>query len=73
MVQSGTAVDFANPDFSKQMQAEGMALAEDGFMPPPLPIDVLLLQRKFGGMFLLAARLGARVDVRALLARHLEE
>jgi hypothetical protein len=35
-----------------------------------LPIDVLLLQRKFGGVFLLAARLRARVDVMALLDRH---
>ena len=50
-----------------------MALAKDGFLPPPLPIDVLLLQRKFGGMFLMAAKLAARVDVVSLLADHLRE
>ena len=49
------------------MQAMGMALAESGFVPPPLPIDILLVQRKLGGMFLLAKRLGARVDAAALL------
>ena len=55
------------------LQAEGIALAEDGFVPPPLPIEVLLLQRKFGGVFLLASRLGARVDVVGLLRPYLVE
>jgi predicted unusual protein kinase regulating ubiquinone biosynthesis (AarF/ABC1/UbiB family) len=63
--------DFADTRLSRQMQAEGMALAEDGFIPPPVPMDVLFLQRKFGGIFLLAAHLQARVDVAGLLARHL--
>jgi len=67
---SGPVVDFSDKELSQQMQARGMALAESGFLPPPLPIDVLLLQRKFGGVFLLAARLRARVDVMALLDRH---
>jgi predicted unusual protein kinase regulating ubiquinone biosynthesis (AarF/ABC1/UbiB family) len=66
-------VDFGNAQLSQQMQAEGMALAQSGFIPPPLPIDVLLLQRKFGGMFLLAARLNAKVDVVGLLHAHLHE
>ena len=57
------AFDFADTTLSKRMQAEGMALAEDGFVPPPLPMDALFLQRKFAGMFLLAARLKARVPV----------
>ncbi|MEW9920134.1 ABC1 kinase family protein [Marimonas sp. MJW-29] len=63
--------DFAQTALSRQMQAQGMALAEDGFVPPPLPIDVLLLQRKFGGVFLLANRLRARVNVLAMLERFL--
>ncbi len=61
--------DFADTSLSRRMQAEGVALADEGFIPPPLPIDVLLLQRKLGGIFLLAARLGARVEVRALFER----
>ena len=64
-------IDFADTTLSRKMQAEGMKLAEDGFVPPPLPIDVLFLQRKFAGMFLLAARLKAVVDVRSLIAPHL--
>lgn len=66
-----TVFEFQQPDLSRQMQAAGQALAEDGFVPPPVPIDVLLLQRKFAGMFLLANRLSARVPVMNLLAKYL--
>jgi hypothetical protein len=47
-----------------------LALAEDGFIPPPLPIDVLLLQRKFGGMFLMASQLGAELDLSGYFKRY---
>ncbi|MEJ6398357.1 ABC1 kinase family protein [Yoonia sp. 208BN28-4] len=70
-LQAGDRVDFSDTSLSRHMQAKGMALAEDGFVPPLVPVDVLLLQRKFGGVFLLAARLGAQVDVVRLLARYL--
>jgi len=60
--------DFSDLTLSRRMQAEGLALAEDGFVPPPVPMDVLYLQRKFGGLFLLASRLGARLPLRDLLA-----
>ena len=63
--------DFMDTAMSSQIQAEGMALAADGFIPPPLPIDVLFLQRKFGGMFLLAAKLGARLPLEQILRDHL--
>jgi predicted unusual protein kinase regulating ubiquinone biosynthesis (AarF/ABC1/UbiB family) len=63
--------DFARTDMPRKMQQEGMKLAQDGFVPPPLPIDVLFLQRKFGGVFLLTTKLGARIGVKDLLLRHL--
>lgn len=59
--------DFADQSLSRRMQAEGQALAESGYLPPPLPMDALYLQRKFGGLFLLGARLGATVPVVDLL------
>lgn len=59
--------DFVANDLSAQMQHKGMKLAESGFVPPPLPIDILLVQRKLGGVFLLAKRLGAKLDIVALL------
>ena len=55
--------DFADNALSRQMQQQGMALAAGGYVPPPLPMDAVFLQRKFGGIFLLAKRLMAQVDV----------
>lgn len=65
--------DFADPTMSQRMQAEGMALAEAGYVPPLLPMDVLYLQRKFGGIFLLGRRLRARLPLRRMVSRHLAE
>jgi predicted unusual protein kinase regulating ubiquinone biosynthesis (AarF/ABC1/UbiB family) len=70
-LRNAPLIDFAKTDLPKQLQADGIALAEDGFVPPTVPFDVLLLQRKLGGVFLLAARLGAKVDVRGLLDTYL--
>jgi hypothetical protein len=50
------------------LQREGEALAADGFVPPPVPMDLLYVQRKVAGMFLLASRLRARVPVAELIA-----
>lgn len=61
--------DFSQPDLPRKLQAEGEALARENPVPPTPSMDALYLQRKFGGMFLLATRLGARVAVRALLSR----
>ncbi len=70
-LRAGDPFDFATTKLSDRLQVDGMALAEAGFVPPPLPMDVLYLQRKFGGIFLLANRLQARVPVRALLESYL--
>lgn len=61
--------EFSDQVIAKQLQACGFALIEDGFNPPPLPIEVMLLHRKIAGIFLLSARLSASVDVAALLRR----
>ena len=63
--------DFSQTELSRRLQAEGTALAEEGMIPPTPSMDALYLQRKFGGIFLLAARLKARVDVKGLLNAHL--
>jgi predicted unusual protein kinase regulating ubiquinone biosynthesis (AarF/ABC1/UbiB family) len=60
--------DFGDRRLMQHLQAEGMALGESGFVPPPLPIDALFLQRKVAGLFLIAAKLRARVPVADLLA-----
>ena len=70
MIREGGAIDFADQTLANQLQAEGLALFQDGFSPSVLPIDVLLIQRKFAGLFLLGARLGACVNVGEIFRRH---
>lgn len=72
-VQATPEFDFQDTALTQQMQDAGMALAEDGFVPPPVPIDILLLQRKFSGVFLLANRLGAKLDLKGLLDRFMSQ
>ena len=70
--QSDT-LDLATSDLPARLQAQGEALARAGFVPTePVPLDLLFVQRKVAGMFLLAARLGASVPVHDLLAPHLD-
>lgn len=71
-IRDGGDFDFTDTALSRTLNAEGAALAEAGYVPPPLPMDVLYLQRKFGGMFLLGSRLGAVLPVAALVRRHLD-
>ena len=63
--------DFGDTRILGELREQGMEFAgeRDGWRLPPT--DALFLQRKFGGTYLLAARLKARVDVKALLQRHL--
>ena len=64
--------DFADMTLTREMQIKGEALARDGFVPPVLPMEVLYLQRKFAGMFLLGARLGAKLPVADMVRAHLD-
>ncbi|MEO0752902.1 MAG: AarF/ABC1/UbiB kinase family protein, partial [Pseudomonadota bacterium] len=72
-VRRAEVMDFATSTLSAEMNAKGRVLAESQYVPPPLPMDLLFIQRKVAGMFLLATRLGARVAVRALIEEALNE
>ena len=61
------SINFSNLDLPQRLQIEGLALLEDGFLPPILPINILLIQRKFAGIFLLAMKLSANVNIRKIL------
>jgi predicted unusual protein kinase regulating ubiquinone biosynthesis (AarF/ABC1/UbiB family) len=64
--------DFSDDTLLPALREQGMMMAaerEFGHVPP---IDVLFLQRKIGGMYLLASRLKARVDIAGILERHLQ-
>ncbi|SIS67217.1 ABC1 kinase family protein [Phaeovulum vinaykumarii] len=70
-IRNGGVYDFSNSDVAMEMRDMGMALgAEREFFHIP-PMDTLFLQRKFGGVYMLASRLKARVDVRAAMEAHL--
>ena len=64
--------DFADQRLTQQMNAAGIKLAESGFVPPPVPMDVLFIQRKLAGIFLIATNLGAKVDLGQLVMRRLQ-
>lgn len=67
--RSEGAYDFGRSDVPARARQAATALAlRHGFLRPPPP-EVLFLQRKLGGSFLLCARLGARIDMRSLLER----
>jgi predicted unusual protein kinase regulating ubiquinone biosynthesis (AarF/ABC1/UbiB family) len=63
--------DFGASDLAMRLRDAGMALAgyREHFTLPPM--DTLFLQRKFGGIYLLATRMQARVALRELIAPHL--
>jgi hypothetical protein len=64
---------FATSDLPGRARAAGLELTVGkGFYRPP-PAEILFLHRKLGGTFLLCARLGARVNTRALLSAQLQE
>jgi predicted unusual protein kinase regulating ubiquinone biosynthesis (AarF/ABC1/UbiB family) len=63
--------DFGRTDLAARLREAGLALRmqKDAWHTPPA--DAIFLHRKLAGLYLLAARLGARVDVQALVRPHL--
>ena len=58
------AYDFGQSDLIARLHEKGMALTmEQNFWHTP-PVDALFIHRKLGGLFLLAKRLKAKVDMR---------
>lgn len=64
------AYDFGRSSLAGRMRDAGMRLGYERNLWHTPPIDALFLHRKIGGLYLLAARLGARVDIRALFLEH---
>lgn len=68
-VKSDGLFDFGGTEIAARLKDDGLALAQDRDFWHLPPVDTLFLQRKFGGVFLLGARLKARVDVQTMMAR----
>jgi len=62
--------DFAAHGLPVRARDLGLELATMQHLPTP-PAETMFLHRKLAGAFLLCASLGARVDVRSLVERHL--
>ncbi|HKK97786.1 MAG TPA: AarF/ABC1/UbiB kinase family protein [Marivita sp.] len=62
--------DFGNTRIVAELRDRGMALGRDRTIQHIPPTEVLYLQRKAAGLFLLATRLQARVNVRDLFKRY---
>lgn len=67
------AFDFGDRAFVGVLRDQGLEVAADREAWHIPPADVLLVQRKISGTALLAARLKARVDIRAMVAPYLAD
>ena len=59
--------DFGSTQIATDLSDRGMEIAGDRELWHVPPAETVFLQRKLGGMYLLAARLQARVNVAALI------
>jgi len=62
--------EFGRTDLAVRIRDTGCQLGIDRDFWHTPPIDALFLHRKIGGLYLLAAKLAARVDIRALFLQH---
>lgn len=63
--------DFGTSDLPEHIRSGVMTLGMDKEFWTVPPTDAMLLERKFGGLYLLAIRLKARVDLHTLARRTL--
>jgi len=61
--------DFSSSDLSTRIQQRGMSVSRDPNAWHTPPADVLFLHRKMGGLYLMAAKYGAKVDAGAIYRR----
>ena len=66
-VRERETFDFTDATLTRYMNAEGMSLAESGFVPPTVPMDVLFVQRKLAGVFLIATNLKAKLRLEHII------
>lgn len=63
--------DFKGNDLADRLRRRGMAIGNEQELWHIPPADTLFLQRKLAGLYLLATRIGGRVDLRRMVGRYL--
>ncbi|WP_193336245.1 ABC1 kinase family protein [Devosia beringensis] len=66
-VMAGPMFDFVAADLPRRARDRALSAGFGADLWSIPPVDTLFIHRKIGGMYLLASRLGATVDVRGLL------
>lgn len=69
-IRAGSPFDFTDTSLLTEMQIAGERLRTSGFNQAPPP-ELIFIQRKLGGLYLLGARLGIRRDLRPAVKRFL--
>lgn len=69
-IRDGAAFDFTDTELFNRMQDGAQSLRRAGFNHAPPP-ELIFIQRKLGGLYLLGAKLSIRRDLRAALAARL--
>ena len=64
--------NFGNNDIAMRLRDKGMDMAMDREMWHLPPVETIFIQRKLSGIYMLASRLNAKVDVRALMQKYIE-
>jgi predicted unusual protein kinase regulating ubiquinone biosynthesis (AarF/ABC1/UbiB family) len=68
-LRQDTPFDFARADLLERLRDMGLAIGNDRDLTHVPPAATLFLHRKIGGMFLMAAKLRARVGLRGMVER----
>jgi predicted unusual protein kinase regulating ubiquinone biosynthesis (AarF/ABC1/UbiB family) len=72
ILQKDAPFDFGENGVVAQLQDDAMAIAANRDLWHVPPADMIFIQRKLGGLYLLATRLKAKVNVNRLMRRYLE-
>ena len=65
-LRSQGAFDFGNSNLAKTISEQGMQLSTQSKQWHSPPVDALFIHRKLAGLYLIAAKLGAKVDLTPL-------
>jgi predicted unusual protein kinase regulating ubiquinone biosynthesis (AarF/ABC1/UbiB family) len=69
-LQTDAPFDFGDSQVAQRLREKGIELAAQRELWHLPPADAMFIQRKFGGMYMLAGRLQARVNVRAIMQKY---